>query len=91
MGIMTIMLLPLLMVVMEKMAKFMDHDIIDDPIWRDDDPPAIVDKSSSKIVAGEDIDYRLEQRHTYSASSYSYRSLPQSVDNRMSDQEFPAH
>ena len=79
------------MVVMEKMAKFMHHYIIDDPIWRDDDPSAIADKSSSKILAGGDIYYRPEQRHIYSASSYSYKSLPQSVDNRMSDQEFPAH
>ena len=79
------------MVVMQKMAKLMDHDMFHDPIWRDNDPPAIADKSSSKIVAGEDIYYLPEQRHIYSASSYSYRSLAQKFDNRMSDQEYPAY
>ena len=79
------------MVMMENMAKLMNHHIVNDLILCGDDPPAIADKSSSKIVAGGDIYYRPEQRHIYSASSYSYKSLPQSVDNRMSDQEYPAY
>jgi hypothetical protein len=36
------------MVVMEKMAKLMDHDIVHDPISRDDDPPLAGAISSSR-------------------------------------------
>lgn len=58
------------MIVKEQMAKFMDHHIVNDPIWCGDDPPVIVDKSSSKTLAEGDIYYRPEQRHTCSESSY---------------------
>ena len=79
------------MAMMEKMARFIDHDIVNDPMQSDVVPPAVADRFSSRSWVGADIGCRLVQKRICSGSNDSCKTLAWKVDIPMFDQEYLGH